>query len=116
MRIRHRLPTASRCTSKSQSELPDFNVIRCWKFGSLANPLRLLKTIRSINPDVVWFNLVFSTFATPDMPVAAFAGLITPALIRAAGYYTHITLHHILEHVDFAAAGVRQRETVPHGH
>ncbi len=90
-----------------QTELPGFNVIRCWKFGSLANPLRLLRAIRNLNPDVVWFNLVFSTFATPDMPVAAFTGMATPALVRAAGYYTHITLHHILEHVDFAAAGLR---------
>jgi len=92
------------------AELPDFNVVRCWKFGSLVNPLRLLNTIRRHNPDVVWFNLVFSTFATPDKPVAAFAGLSTPALIRAAGFYTHITLHHILEHVDFAAAGVRHEK------
>ena len=95
---------------EEQSELPDFNVVRCWKFGSLANPFRLLKTIRSLNPDVVWFNLVFSTFATPDKPAAAFAGLSTPALIRASGYYTHITLHHILEHVDFSAAGVRREK------
>ncbi len=92
---------------EDQSELPGFNVIRCWKFGSLSNPVRLLKTIRAIKPDVVWFNLVFSSFATPDRPLAAFAGLSAPALIRAAGFYTHITLHHILEHVDFAAAGVR---------
>lgn len=90
-----------------QPELPGFNVIRCWKFGAASNPLRLLRTIRLINPDVVWYNLVFSTFATPDMPLAAFIGLTAPALTRAAGFYTHITLHHILEHVDFAAAGVR---------
>src|ERR1700738_4838815 len=91
-----------------QSELDGFNVIRCWKFGSLENPVRLLKTIRKIKPDVVWYNLVFSSFATPDKPVAAFAGLSAPALTRAAGFYTHITLHHILEHVDFAAAGVKR--------
>src|SRR5258705_5697960 len=24
------------------------------------------------------------------------------------GYFTHVTLHHILEHVDFAGAGVKQ--------
>jgi len=53
------------------SELPGFNVIRCWKFGSLNTPTRLLKTIRKIRPDVVWFNLVFSSFATPENPVAA---------------------------------------------
>jgi glycosyltransferase involved in cell wall biosynthesis len=91
-----------------QSELPDFNVIRCWKFGSLGNPVRLLSAIQKLKPDVVWFNLVFSSFATPENPVAAFAGLSAPALIRAAGYYTHITLHHVIEHVDFSAAGVRQ--------
>lgn len=92
------------------SELDGFNILRCWKFGSPSNPMRLLKTIRMLKPDVVWYNLVFSSFATPDKPFAAFAGLASPLLTRAAGFYTHITLHHILEHVDFAAAGVRQRK------
>jgi glycosyltransferase involved in cell wall biosynthesis len=90
------------------SELPGFNVIRCWKFGSLKTPVRLLNTIRRLKPDVVWYNLVFSSFATPKDPFAAFAGLSAPALTRAAGFFTHITLHHIIEHVDFAAAGVRR--------
>lgn len=92
------------------SELPGFSVIRCWKFGSMANPVRLLNTIRRLKPDVVWYNLVFSSFATPENPFAAFAGLSAPALTRAAGFYTHITLHHIIEHVDFSAAGVRQEK------
>ena len=83
-------------------------MIRCWRFGSLQTPARLLNAIRKVKPDVVWFNLVFSSFATPKNPVAAFAGLSAPALIRAAGFYTHVTLHHILEHVDFSAAGVRR--------
>jgi glycosyltransferase involved in cell wall biosynthesis len=92
-----------------QPELPGFNVIRCWKFGSLLTPVRLLNTIRRLKPDVVWYNLIFSSFATPENPVAAFAGLSAPALTRVLGFFTHITLHHITEHVDFAAAGV-QRE------
>lgn len=92
----------------SMPELPGFNVIRCWRFGSLSTPWRLLSTIRKLKPDVVWFNLVFSSFATPENPFAAFAGLSIPALVRASGFYTHITLHHIIEHVDFAAAGVRR--------
>jgi glycosyltransferase involved in cell wall biosynthesis len=90
-----------------QPELPGFDVIRCWKFGSLTTPVRLLNTIRRLKPDVVWFNLVFSSFATPENPIAAFAGLSTPALIRASNFYTHVTLHHVIETVDFAAAGVR---------
>ena len=91
-------------------ELPDFNVIRCWKFGDIATPVRLLNTIRQLKPDVVWYNLVFSSFATPENPVAAFAGLSAPALTRAAGFFTHITLHHIIEHVDFSAASVRREK------
>ena len=95
---------------KISSKLPGVNVIRCWKFGSLATPMRLLTTIRKLNPDVVWFNLVFSSFGAADSPLAAFAGLSIPALTRAAGFYTHITLHHIVEHVDLASAGVRRGE------
>jgi glycosyltransferase involved in cell wall biosynthesis len=91
-----------------QTELPGFHVVRCWDFNSLKTPLRLINVIRRIKPDIVWFNLVFSSFATPDYPVAALAGLSAPALARAFGYFTHITLHHVLEHVDFAAAGVRR--------
>ena len=95
--------------AEEQPELPGFHVIRCWKFNSLSTPVRLLNTIRQVKPDVVWFNLVFSSFATPENPVAAFAGLSAPALSRASGYYTHITLHQVIEHVDFAAAGVGAR-------
>jgi glycosyltransferase involved in cell wall biosynthesis len=94
-----------------QAELPGFNVVRCWRFNSLSTPVRLLRSIRKLKPDVVWFNLVFSSFGTPEYPVAAFAGLSAPALTRALGYYTHITLHHIIEHVDFSTAGVR-RESI----
>ena len=71
--------------AEEQAELPGFDVIRCWKFNSLATPARLLKTIRELKPDVVWFNLVFSSFATPEYPVAAFAGLCVPALTRVLG-------------------------------
>ena len=51
------------------SELPGFHVIRCWRFGSVTTPLRILKAIRRLQPDVVWFNLVFSSFATPEKPI-----------------------------------------------
>jgi len=90
-----------------QPELPEFDVVRCWRFNSLTNPIRLLREIHRIKPDIVWFNLVFSSFGTPDKPFAAFAGLCTPALVRLSGYYTHITLHHLMEHVDFSHAKIR---------
>jgi glycosyltransferase involved in cell wall biosynthesis len=96
--------------AEQQAELPDFDVVRCWRFNDLTTPVRLLRTIRRLKPDVVWFNLVFSTFATQEHPVAAFAGLCSPALARAFGFYTHVTLHHIMEHVDMAGAGVRNEK------
>jgi glycosyltransferase involved in cell wall biosynthesis len=92
---------------ENRNELAEFNVIRCWRCNQIDNPLRIAQAIRREKPDVVWFNLVFSSFAAQDHPVAAFAGLCTPALTRAMGYYTHITLHHILEHVNFADAGIK---------
>jgi glycosyltransferase involved in cell wall biosynthesis len=91
-----------------QQEVPGFHVIRCWESNRVTAPLRLIKAVHEVKPDVVWFNLVYSTFGTPNYPVAAFAGLCAPAVTRAMGYFTHVTLHHIVEHVDFADAGVKQ--------
>ena len=95
-------------SSEQHQELAGFHVVRCWQSNSLATPASLASTVRRLRPDVVWFNLVYSTFATQEHPVAAFAGLCTPALMRAMGHFTHVTLHHIIEHVDFAGAGVKQ--------
>lgn len=95
-------------SAEQHHELPGFRVVRCWESDGLAAPAQLARAVHRLKPDVVWFNLVYSTFATQAHPVAAFAGLCAPALIRAMGYFTHVTLHHILEQVDFAGAGVRQ--------
>src|ERR1035437_8993720 len=67
--------------------------------------MRLLRAVQDIKPDVVWFNLLFSTFG--NNPVAAFAGLTVPALMRLSGYYTHVTLHHMLDNINVKDAGVR---------
>ena len=86
------------------TELREFNVLRCWSFDSISNPLHLWKTVRELKPDVVWFNLLFSTFG--GNPVAAFAGLTTPAMMRLSGCFTHVTLHHLMDNVDLGHAGV----------
>src|ERR1017187_10731712 len=39
-----------------------FNVLRCWSFDDPGSAYRLLKTLNRLKPDVVWFNLLFSTF------------------------------------------------------
>lgn len=86
-------------------ELPEFDVIRCWRFDSLSNPARLTKVIHDLKPDVVWFNLLFSTFG--NKPVPAFLGLGQPALSRLGGRYTHVTLHHLMDNINLADSGIR---------
>ncbi len=90
-----------------QPERPDFDVRRVWDFNSLRNPSSLLRAIHEIQPDVVWYNLLFTTFGNAHNPPAAFLGTCLPALTRMAGYYTHVTLHHLVEHVDMEDGGIR---------
>jgi glycosyltransferase involved in cell wall biosynthesis len=91
--------------SSVQSELDGFSVYRCWKFNALSNPWRLLRAIRQEKPDVVWFNLGFASFG--GTPTSAFLGIATPALARMAGFYTHVTLHQLMETVNLDDAGIR---------
>ncbi len=89
----------------ASEEMHDFDVRRCWDFNSTTNAMRILNVVRDIRPDVVWFNLLFSTFG--NHPVAAFTGLMAPAMTRMAGFYTHVTLHHLMDNIDLKDAGVR---------
>ena len=90
---------------ESRAELEGFNVVRCWSFDDPGTPYRLLKTLRQLKPDVVWFNLLFSTFGRN--PLIAFGGLTTPLLSRLSGRYTHVTLHHLMDTVELKDVGVR---------
>jgi glycosyltransferase involved in cell wall biosynthesis len=90
-----------------QPELEGFDVVRCWQLNRTFNQPRIVRAIREIKPDVVWFNLLFSTFGNAHNPVAAFSGLTLPALTRAFGCYTHVTLHHLMDYVDLNHAGIQ---------
>lgn len=91
--------------SPVQPELEGFDVNRCWKFNTLSNPWRVLSAIRREKPDVVWFNLGFASFGGDAGP--AFLGIAIPALTRMSGFYTHVTLHQLMETVNLNDAGVR---------
>ncbi|HTU40932.1 MAG TPA: glycosyltransferase [Candidatus Aquilonibacter sp.] len=91
--------------STGEPELEGFSVVRCWSFDDPRTVFRLLKMLRELKPDVVWFNLLFSTFGRN--PFNAFLGLLTPLLARMSGCYTHVTLHHLMDTVDLKDAGVR---------
>jgi glycosyltransferase involved in cell wall biosynthesis len=88
----------------NSNELPGFNVIRCWGFGKPGNLATLLRAIRSVKPDVAWFNLGFASFGA--RPLSAMLGLVTPAAARLNGVYSHVTLHQLFETVDLDDAAV----------
>jgi glycosyltransferase involved in cell wall biosynthesis len=91
--------------SPAQPELDGFSVQRCWSFDDPLSAVNLLRTLQKLKPDVVWFNLLFSTFGRN--PLNAFLGLLTPLLSRLSGRYTHVTLHHLMDTVDLNDAGIR---------
>src|SRR5215831_15393755 len=62
------------------SELDEFSVTRCWSADDATSPVKLLNQLRVLDPDVVWFNLAFSTFGRN--PITAFWGLATPLFSR----------------------------------
>jgi glycosyltransferase involved in cell wall biosynthesis len=91
--------------SPPQPELDGYSVLRCWSFDDPLSSIRILRTLRKLKPDVVWFNLLFSTFGRN--PLIAFSGLVTPLLSRLTGTYTHVTLHHLMDTVNLKDVGVR---------
>jgi len=91
--------------STPEPEIDGFHVIRCWSFNALTNPTRLLRAIEDLQPDVVWFNVGFASFG--NRPLPAFCGFLTPSLVRLCGYYTHVTLHQIMDMMNLADAKVK---------
>jgi glycosyltransferase involved in cell wall biosynthesis len=82
-----------------------FSVLRCWSFDDPGSAFRVIAALDRLKPDVVWFNLLFSTFGR--RPIVAFTGLMTPLLARLTGRYTHVTLHHLVDTVDLKDLGIR---------
>ena len=85
-------------------ELPGFNVVRCWGFEKHSNLVTLLRALRKLKPDVAWFNLGFASFGA--RPLSATLGLVTPAIARLQGVYSHVTLHQLFETVNLEDAAV----------
>ncbi len=75
----------------------------CWRFGAHNNPVRILREVKRLDPDIVLFNIQFATFGQEKL--AAALGLAAPALIKAAGFPTLVLLHNIMETVDLHRAG-----------
>ena len=74
-----------------------------WTFNTLLTPLRILRRVRAERPDVVFFNMHFTSFG--NSKVAGALGLFTPALVRLAGARSVVLLHNIVDTVDLDQAG-----------
>ena len=77
--------------------------IPCWQFNNLKNALSIKRAVQKIKPDIVLFNIQFASFG--DSKVAATLGLLTPLLLKMAGYPSVVLLHNIMETVDLKSAG-----------
>lgn len=77
--------------------------VPAWRYGSVFNPVRILKAVRASRADVVLVNAHFTSFAAGK--VAAALGLMTPALLRASGTPVVVLLHNLVDTVDLEKAG-----------
>ena len=83
-------------------QLPKVEVVRAWRFGKPLSAYHILRTLRRIRPDVVWFNFSFSSFGAD--PFSAGFGALTPALARLAGFRVLVLLHWLVETSDVGEA------------
>ncbi len=74
-----------------------------WRFGAWNNMLRIRQAVKTVQPDVVLFNLQFATFA--DRRIAGALGLMSPWLAKTTGALTAVLMHNIMETVDLGKAG-----------
>lgn len=79
------------------------SVVECWHFGSLFNARSILNAVKKAKPDAVLFNIQFASFGAGKIP--ATLGLLTPMLLKRAGFPTAVLLHNIMETVDLESAG-----------
>jgi glycosyltransferase involved in cell wall biosynthesis len=91
----------------SHKEPTGITVDRCWRMNSMWLPLVLALRVSRYRPDVVWFNLGFSSLA--DRPIPAFLALLAPSMLKLLGFHVQVTLHTFTENVDLADAGVKHQ-------
>jgi glycosyltransferase involved in cell wall biosynthesis len=97
------LPSGETYEFEERPGLVPVRVVPCWRFGSATNAISILRAVQQARPDGVLFNIQFASFGSDK--ISASAGLLTPALIKRAGYPTIVLLHNIMETVNLQSAG-----------
>ena len=85
-------------------------VVPCWDFGRSDNVLRIRAAVEQAKPDGVLFNIQFASFGNGKIPASL--GLLTPGMLKRAGYPTIVLLHNIMETVDLRSAGFAANQLV----
>ena len=80
-------------------------VRRVWMRDCARTGGTLVRAVRSVCPDVVWFNLGVTMFGT--RLVAAAGGLVAPLWTSRLGYRTVVTLHEVPALTNLPALGLR---------
>lgn len=98
-----RLTIIGDVVDEPETSIPEgVEIVRCWKHGSLTNVLSIVRELRKIKPDIVWFNLQFSIFGGGAL--SASLGLMTPLLSRLSGMTTVVLMHNLMETTDLEGA------------
>jgi len=102
-----RLPAVPR-----REEAGKVTVIRCWQEPDLTAPARILAELWRQRPNVLWFNLHFTTFCDTEAEslrarICNLVGLSLPTWTRLLGWPTCVTLHNFPECVEGERLGFR---------
>ena len=79
-------------------------VHRVWHPNGIGTGPALVRAVRTLQPDVVWFNLGGTMFGT--RPLAAAIGLLAPLATTLLGRRTVVTLHELPALADLATLGL----------
>lgn len=105
--VDHLPDAAAYGTPEDAPGLAPMQIVPCWQFDDLRNAPDIVAAVRRIGPDIVLFNLQFATFGGSKLPASI--GLLTPKLVRMAGFPAMVLLHNIMETVDLKSAGYADR-------
>ncbi len=90
---------AQQAGGKEIFEHPKLTIHRSWKKGALSNCLRIWCTVRSLNPDVVYFNIHMG-YLFGNNHVSNGLGLLSPVLCRLRANNVVCTFHDFVEVVN----------------
>lgn len=77
------------------------HVEEAWQSNSTKVGWSIVKRLRDLKPDLVWFNLDVSSFGRSAL--ANVSGFLSPYLTRRLGFPTVVTLHELIELADLKA-------------